>query len=67
MIADNPGRISKTFNEQVLQCVVDNIVEETKWLLEVVNYNVINQQYVWAGDVSFLPICFHIYHLLTCL
>ena len=54
MIAVNPSRISKTFNEQALQYVVDNIAEETKWLLEVVNYNVVNQQYVCAGDVSFL-------------
>ena len=67
MITFNPRRISNTFNEQVLQYVVDNIAEETKWLLEVVNYNVINQQYVCAGDVSFLPICFHPYHLPTCL
>ena len=62
MIAVNPSRISKTFNEQALQYVVDNIAEETKWLLEVVNYNVINQQYVCAGDVSFLSfIFFYIY------
>lgn len=52
MVAVNPSRISKTFNEQALQYVVDNIAEETKWLLEVVNYNVANQQYVCAGDVS---------------
>lgn len=55
MVAVNPSRISKTFNEQALQYVVDNIAEETKWLLEVVNYNVANQQYVCAGDVSFIP------------
>ncbi|PUU81782.1 fatty acid synthase beta subunit dehydratase [Tuber borchii] len=54
MIAVNPSRISKTFNEQALQYVVDNIAEETKWLLEVVNYNVINQQYVCAGDLRAL-------------
>lgn len=54
MVAVNPSRISKTFNEQALQYVVDNIAEETKWLLEVVNYNVANQQYVCAGDVSFI-------------
>ena len=41
MIAVNPNHISKTFNEQALQYVIDNIAEETKWLLEVVNYNVI--------------------------
>ncbi|PUU78407.1 fatty acid synthase beta subunit [Tuber borchii] len=54
MIAVNPSRISKTFKEQALQYVVDNIAEKTKWLLEVVNYNVINQQYVCAGDLRAL-------------
>ena len=52
MCAVNPSRISKTFNEQALQYVVENIAEETKWLLEIVNYNVANMQYVCAGDVS---------------
>ena len=31
MIAANPSRISKTFNEQALPCF-NNIAEETKWL-----------------------------------
>ena len=52
MCAVNPSRISKTFNEQALQYVVENIAEETNWLLEIVNYNVANMQYVCAGDVS---------------
>ncbi len=52
MCAVNPSRISKTFNEQALQYVVENISEETGWLLEIVNYNVANIQYVCAGDVS---------------
>ena len=52
MCAVNPSRISKTFNEQALQYVVENIADETKWLLEIVNYNVANMQYVCAGDVS---------------
>ena len=30
MIAVNPSRISKSFNKQVLQYIVDNIAEETK-------------------------------------
>lgn len=54
MCAVNPSRISKTFNEQALQYVVENISEQTGWLLEIVNYNVANMQYVAAGDVSFL-------------
>ncbi|KAG8530147.1 putative PKS/NRPS-like protein biosynthetic cluster [Bacidia gigantensis] len=54
MCAVNPSRISKTFNEQALQYVVENIAEETTWLLEIVNYNVANMQYVCAGDLRAL-------------
>lgn len=54
MCAVNPGRISKTFNEQALQFVVDNIAEETGWLIEIVNYNIANMQYVCAGDLRAL-------------
>lgn len=55
MCAVNPSRISETFNEQALQYVVENVTEATGWLLEIVNYNVANMQYVCAGDVSLLP------------
>jgi fatty acid synthase subunit beta len=54
MCAVNPSRISKTFNEQALQYVVETIAEETKWLLEIVNYNIANMQYVCAGDLRAL-------------
>jgi len=54
MCAVNPSRVSATFSEQALQYVVDNISGETGWLLEVVNYNVANQQYVCAGDLRAL-------------
>lgn len=54
MCAVNPSRISQTFNEMALQYVVSNIAEETKWLLEIVNLNVYNQQYVCAGDLRAL-------------
>ncbi|KAL2114301.1 hypothetical protein VUR80DRAFT_9523 [Thermomyces stellatus] len=54
MCAVNPSRISKTFNEQALQFVVDNIAEETGWLIEIVNYNIANMQYVCAGDLRAL-------------
>ena len=56
MCAVNPSRISKTFNEQALQYVVENISEATGWLIEIVNYNVANAQYVCAGDVSWPPL-----------
>ncbi|KAK3715893.1 beta subunit of fatty acid synthetase [Vermiconidia calcicola] len=54
MCAVNPSRISKTFNEQALQYVVENIAETTGWLLEIVNLNVQNLQYVCAGDLRAL-------------
>jgi len=54
MCAVNPSRVSSTFSEPALQFVVDNISGETGWLLEVVNYNVANQQYVCAGDLRAL-------------
>ncbi|KAL8243674.1 hypothetical protein R6Q59_009932 [Mikania micrantha] len=54
MCAVNPSRISKTFNEQALQYVVENIAESTGWLVEIVNYNVANMQYVCAGDLRAL-------------
>lgn len=54
MCAVNPSRINKTFTEQALQYVVENIAEETGWLLEIVNYNVANMQYVCAGDLRAL-------------
>ena len=54
MCAVNPSRISKTFNEQALQYVCENIAETTGWLLEIVNLNVHNMQYVCAGDLRAL-------------
>ncbi|KAF8453682.1 fatty acid synthase beta subunit dehydratase [Terfezia claveryi] len=54
MCAVNPSRVSSTFSEPALQFVIDNISGETGWLLEVVNYNVANQQYVCAGDLRAL-------------
>ncbi|KAI1261032.1 fatty acid synthase beta subunit dehydratase [Xylariaceae sp. FL1019] len=54
MCAVNPSRISKTFGEAALRFVVDNIAEETGWLLEIVNYNIANMQYVCAGDLRAL-------------
>lgn len=54
MCAVNPSRISQTFNESALQYVVENISEETSWLLEIVNYNIANMQYVCAGDLRAL-------------
>jgi fatty acid synthase subunit beta, fungi type len=54
MCAVNPSRISKTFDEEALRFVVANVAEETGWLLEIVNLNIANMQYVCAGDLRAL-------------
>lgn len=54
MVACNPLRISKTFDDAALRFVVDAVSKKTGWLLEIVNYNVENQQYVAAGDLRAL-------------
>ena len=65
MVAVNPSRINKTFNEQALQYVVENISEVTGWLVEIVNFNVVNTQYVCAGDVSSFHFPIWIKQMLT--
>ncbi|KAI1945742.1 beta subunit of fatty acid synthetase [Ophidiomyces ophidiicola] len=64
MCAVNPSRISRTFNEQALQYVVENISEECDWLLEIVNYNVANMQYVCAGDLRALDCLTNVLNVL---
>lgn len=54
MCAVNPSRIDATFNDAALRFVVDEVSLKTGWLLEIVNYNVENQQYVTAGDLRAL-------------
>ena len=64
MCAVNPSRISKTFTEEALQFVVENISESTGWLVEIVNYNVANMQYVCAGDLRALDIMTNVLNVL---
>lgn len=54
MVAVNPGRVSPTFSQEALQFVVECVGKRTEWLVEIVNYNVENQQYVAAGDLRAL-------------
>ncbi|KAF2280045.1 beta subunit of fatty acid synthase [Westerdykella ornata] len=54
MVAVNPSRVHKTFSEEALKYVVGIVAEQTKWLLEIVNYNVAHMQYVAAGDLRAL-------------
>ncbi|SEI30838.1 YALIA101S01e08768g1_1 [Yarrowia lipolytica] len=64
MCAVNPSRISTTFNDAALRFVVDHISEQTKWLLEIVNYNVENSQYVTAGDLRALDTLTNVLNVL---
>ncbi|GMM50358.1 tetrafunctional fatty acid synthase subunit [Starmerella bacillaris] len=54
MCAVNPSRVHLNFSENDLRTVVSNVSKETGWLLEIVNFNVANQQYVTAGDLRAL-------------
>nr|AAS90002.1 HexB [Aspergillus flavus] len=49
MLAADPSRIGKGFEEASLECLVHIIQQETGWFVEVVNYNINSQQYVCAG------------------
>ncbi|KAG1096468.1 hypothetical protein G6F39_006700 [Rhizopus arrhizus] len=55
MAAVNPARVSKTFNDTALRFVVDAIAGRGD-VLEIVNFNVENWQYVAAGALQNLDV-----------
>ncbi|ORX48172.1 fatty acid synthase [Piromyces finnis] len=56
MCAVNPVRVGSTFNESALQYLVASIKKVTNGLIEIVNYNVDNWQYVVSGDLISLQV-----------
>ncbi|KAG2217921.1 hypothetical protein INT45_012584 [Circinella minor] len=56
MAAVNPARVSKTFNDTALRYVVDSIASQSNDVLEIVNFNVENWQYVAAGSLPNLDV-----------
>ncbi|KAI8145418.1 fatty acid synthase [Fennellomyces sp. T-0311] len=56
MAAVNPARVSKTFNDTALRYVVDSIAVQSNDVLEIVNFNVENWQYVAAGSLPNLDV-----------
>ena len=54
MMAVNPSRVKKAFDQDSLKAVVKAISEETGTLLEIVNFNVHGRQYVCAGHLRAL-------------
>ncbi|RLV86920.1 Fatty acid synthase subunit beta [Meyerozyma sp. JA9] len=64
MCAVNPSRIDPTFNDAALRFVVEEVASTTGWLLEIVNYNVENTQYVTAGDLRALDTLTNVLNVL---
>lgn len=56
MAAVNPARVSKSFNDTALRYVVDSIARQSGDVLEIVNFNVENWQYVAAGSLPCLDV-----------
>ncbi|AMD19951.1 HCL200Cp [Eremothecium sinecaudum] len=54
MVAVNPSRIFSSDSQDAMLFIVDRVGKRTNWLIEIVNYNVENQQYVAAGDLRSL-------------
>lgn len=64
MMAVNPSRVSKTFNEAALREIVDAISKQKDCLVQIVNLNVANQQYVCAGELRALMALTNVLNLL---
>lgn len=56
MLAVNPSRVSSNCDEASLLWLVSQIAKATGWLIEVVNYNIADMQYVCAGDIRALEV-----------
>jgi fatty acid synthase subunit beta len=55
MCAINPSKIPN-FKEENLKELVQNITQETGWLVEIVNFNIENMQYICAGEIRALAL-----------
>lgn len=54
MMAVNPSRVNKAFDQDSLKAIIKTIAQETGTLLEIVNFNVHGRQYVCAGHLRAL-------------
>ena len=64
MMAANPSRVGKTFSESALREIVDAISSQKSTLLQIVNLNVANQQYVCAGELRALAALTNVLNML---
>jgi fatty acid synthase subunit beta len=56
MLAVNTSRICPECNEASLQWLFTQIAQATGFLLEIVNYNIVDMQYICAGDIRALEV-----------
>ncbi len=56
MVAVNPARVSRFFSQAMLEVLIKCVAASENGLLEVVNYNVENWQYVAAGTLRCLDV-----------
>ncbi|KAK6099024.1 fatty acid synthase alpha subunit Lsd1 [Batrachochytrium dendrobatidis] len=54
MVAANPVRVSTTIGEMGLKFIISSIARCSQGLIEIVNFNVENFQYVIAGELVYL-------------
>jgi len=64
MMAANPSRVGKSFSEEALREIVDQISSQKAILLQIVNLNVANQQYVCAGELRALATLTNVLNML---
>ena len=64
MMAANPSRVGKTFSEEALREIVDAVSRQKSILLQIVNLNVANQQYVCAGELRALATLTNVLNML---
>ena len=64
MMAANPSRVGKSFSEEALREIVDQISQQKSILLQIVNLNVANQQYVCAGELRALATLTNVLNML---
>ncbi|KAL7423454.1 hypothetical protein Q5752_001034 [Cryptotrichosporon argae] len=64
MMAVNPSRVGKTFSEPALREIVDQVSKQKDVLLQIVNLNVADQQYVCAGELRALATLTNVLNML---
>ncbi|KAI7866261.1 fatty acid synthase [Spinellus fusiger] len=64
MAAVNPARVSSSFNDTALRYVVDCVACQSNDVLEIVNFNVENWQYVVAGTNKSLDVLANVLNYL---